>query len=46
MSRKIREPKMKEKKKFTPALWITQIVMLATSVLFLAPLLIILNYSF
>ena len=46
MSRRIKEPKIKEKKKFTPALWATQIVMLCTSVLFLAPLLIILNYSF
>jgi len=46
MRRKNREPKMQEKEKFTPALWITQIVMLATSALFLAPLLIILNYSF
>lgn len=44
MSRKIRETK--EKKKFTPALWATQFVMLLTSLLFLAPLLIILNYSF
>ena len=46
MSRRIKEPKIKEKKKFTPALWATQIVMFCTSVLFLAPLLIILNYSF
>ena len=44
MSRKIKEPK--EKVKFTPALWITQFVMLGASALFLAPLLIILNYSF
>ena len=44
MSRKIREPK--ERVKFTPALWVTQLVMLGTSALFLAPLLIILNYSF
>lgn len=44
MSRKIRETK--EKKKFTPTLWTTQFVMLLTSLLFLAPLLIILNYSF
>ena len=46
MSLKIKEPKIREKVKFTPALWVTQFVMLATSVLFLAPLLIILNYSF
>ncbi|MBQ7887948.1 MAG: carbohydrate ABC transporter permease [Clostridia bacterium] len=46
MSRKNREPEIKEKKKFTPALWATQFVMLGASVLFLAPLLIILNYSF
>ncbi len=46
MSRKVKEPEMKEKVKFTPALWITQLVMLGASALFLAPLLIILNYSF
>ena len=46
MSRRIKEPRIKEKKKFTPALWITQIVMLGATALFLAPLLIILNYSF
>lgn len=36
----------KEKKKFTPALWATQLIMAAASLAFLAPLLIILNYSF
>ncbi len=46
MSRKVKEPKIREKKKFTPALWATQFVMLGMSVLFLAPLMIILNYSF
>ena len=46
MSRKIKESEIKEKVKFTPALWITQLVMLGASALFLAPLLIILNYSF
>ena len=46
MSRKVKEPKIREKKRFTPALWATQFVMLGMSVLFLAPLMIILNYSF
>jgi len=46
MSRKVKEPEIKEKVRFTPALWITQLVMLGASALFLAPLLIILNYSF
>ena len=46
MSRKVKEPKIRDKKKFTPALWATQFVMLGMSVLFLAPLMIILNYSF
>ena len=46
MNRKVKEPEIREKIKFTPALWITQIVMLGASALFLAPLLIILNYSF
>ena len=46
MSRKGKEPKIREKKRFTPALWATQFVMLGMSVLFLAPLMIILNYSF
>lgn len=46
MSRKVKEPTIREKVKFTPALWVTQFVMLGASVLFLAPLLIILNYSF
>ncbi|MGN1368349.1 MAG: carbohydrate ABC transporter permease [Aristaeellaceae bacterium] len=36
----------KEKTKFTPALWATQLIMAAASLAFLAPLLIILNYSF
>lgn len=44
MAGKTRE-KTTEKVKFTPALWVTQFVMLGTSLLFLAPLLIILNYS-
>ena len=46
MSRKVKEPKIREKKRFTPALWATQFAMLGMSVLFLAPLMIILNYSF
>lgn len=36
----------KEKKRFTPALLTAQLIMTAASLLFLAPLLIILNYSF
>ena len=37
---------LKEKKKFTPALLTAQVIMTAASLVFLAPLLIILNYSF
>lgn len=36
----------KEKKRFTPALLTAQLIMVAASLVFLAPLLIILNYSF
>ncbi|MGN0776460.1 MAG: carbohydrate ABC transporter permease [Candidatus Ventricola sp.] len=36
----------KEKKRFTPALLTAQLIMTAASLVFLAPLLIILNYSF
>ena len=46
MSRKVKEPKIREKKRFTPAPWATPFAMLGMSVPFLAPLMIILNYSF
>lgn len=36
----------KEKKRFTPTLFTAQVIMTAASLVFLAPLLIILNYSF